>query len=499
MSDSVTAVQETKGIEPAVLESPRSLESPKLEQSKTPIDPVLEKKLLRKLDFRVIPILWFLFLVSFFDRSNIGNAKIAGMTTALKMKGNDYNVAVTVFTVAYVVFGVPANLLVKKFGPKILAVFMFCWGLLVLGQGLTKTTSGLIACRFLMGMFEAGFVPGCAYLIGCYYKRNEFLRRYAVFFSANMAAGAFNGLFSTLLQKLNKKGGLEAWQWIFVMEAIITLCVSIIGYFIIVPFPEDAKFLTADEKALLMQRIEEDGGSVRHDEITFKRVLPMIADWKIWICVLGYMAAEETASSLVAFQPTILKDLGWTNTSAQWHTIPVYATAFVLTLSSAWLSDYLNHRFLFTVFGSILIIIGWAIELAHKSSAGVLYTGMFFVSVGAFINMSTIVVWLCTNVGKGVKRTVAMGILTGFGNCGAFVSGNVFITNQSPKYPVGFGVGLAFGVVGLVATSVYAAFLLKENRRRDKLQGSNERAYDREEVEQLQDLGEAHPDFRFQI
>lgn len=67
------------------------------------------------------------------------------------------------------------------------------------------------------------------------------------------------------------------------MEAIITLCVSIIGFFIIVPFPEDAKFLTEDEKALLMQRIEEDGGSVRHDEINLQRVLSMAADWKIWI------------------------------------------------------------------------------------------------------------------------------------------------------------------------------------------------------------------------
>lgn len=211
------------------------------------------------------------------------------------------------------------------------------------------------------------------------------------------------------------------------------------------------------------------------------------------------MASEETASSLVAFQPTILKDLGWTARSAQWHTIPVYATAFVLTLSSAWLSDYLNHRFLFTVFGSLLIIIGWSIERAYKSPPGVLYMAMFFVSTGAFINMSTIVVWLCTNVGKGVKRTVAMGILTGFGNCGAFVSGNVFITEQTPKYPVGFSVGLAFGVVGLAATTVYTVFLAKENRRRDKVQGSNTRVYDRDEKETMQDLGEAHPDFRFQL
>ncbi|QKX61312.1 uncharacterized protein TRUGW13939_08460 [Talaromyces rugulosus] len=463
------------------------------------IDKELEKKLLRKLDIRIIPILWCLFLVSFFDRSNIGNAKISGMTKALKMEGNDYNIAVTIFTVSYVVFGVPANLLVKKFGPKLLAVYMFCWGLVTLGQGLTKTTSGLIACRFVMGMFEAGFVPGCAYLISCYYKRNEFLRRYAVFFSANMAAGAFNGLFSTLLAKLDGRGGLDSWQWIFVMEAIITMGVSIIGFFIIVPFPENASFLTADEKALLEARMEQDGGSVKNDQITFQRILPMLADWKIWVCVIGYMSAEETASSLVAFQPTILKDLGWTSTDAQWHTIPVYATSFVFTLSSAWLSDYLDHRFLFTVFGSVMTIIGWSIQLAHTSSAGVLYMAMFFVSLGAFINMSTLVVWLCTNMGKGVKRTVAMGILTGFGNCGAFVSGNVFITNQSPKYPVGFGVGLAFAVLGLITNTIYYFFLNRENSRRDKVQSPSAGLYEYEQREEIQKMGDAHPDFRYQL
>lgn len=98
-----------------------------------------------------------------------------------------------------------------------------------------------------------------------------------------MAAGAFNGLFSSLLEKMNGKAGYASWQWIFIMEAIITLIVSTIGFFFIVPFPEDAKFLTAEEKTLLLARLEEDGGSVRHDRITFSRVLPMIADWKIWI------------------------------------------------------------------------------------------------------------------------------------------------------------------------------------------------------------------------
>lgn len=214
--------------------------------------------------------------------------------------------------------------------------------------------------------------------------------------------------------------------------------------------------------------------------------------------VLSYMGAEETASSVVAFQPSILKDLGWTSTSAQVHTIPIYAVAFVLTLSCAWLSDHLQHRFGFTLFGSFLIIIGWSVELSYVPAAEVRYMGMFFVTSGAFIMMSTLVVWLCVNMGKGVKRSVAMGLLTGFGNCGALVSSNVFITNQAPKYPVGFGVGLAFGVMAGITATAFFVHVKMENRRRDRLQSTSARGYSRNELENLQDLGEDHPDFRFQ-
>ncbi|KAJ9258183.1 hypothetical protein DTO212C5_8757 [Paecilomyces variotii] len=493
-------LEKSPGIEPRVLESPAESRLSERPFAGSSTDKSLEKKLLWKLDFRVIPALWFLFLISFIDRSNVGNAKIAGMPKSLHMKGNDYNIAVTVFTVSYIAFGVPANLVFKRFGPKTLAVFMFAWGLCTLGQGLTTTVSGLIACRFLMGMFEAGFVPGCAYLIGSYYKKDEFLRRYAIFFSANMAAGAFNGLFSSALSHMDGVGGYEGWRWIFIMESIITVVVSSVCFWIIVPFPEKASFLDKDEKRFLLARLEEDGGgSVQNDKITFRRVLLMAADWKIWICVLAYMAAEETASSLVAFQPTILKDLGWTAASAQVHTIPVYAVAFVLTLSSAWLSDYLRQRYSFTLFGSILIIIGWGIELAQVPAAGARYAGIFFTASGAFIMMSTIVVWLCVNVGKGVKRSVAMGLLTGFGNCGALISSNVFIASQSPRYPVGFGVGLAFGIVGSIAVTIYYWYLRQENRRRDKLQSVGGKSYTHEELDRMQGLGEGHPEFRFEL
>ena len=87
-----------------------------------------ERRLLRRLDFRVLPILWLLYLVSFIDRSNIGNAKIQGMDQELQLKGQRYNIALFVFNIGYLVAGIPLSIVFNKTGPKSLAVMMFCWG-----------------------------------------------------------------------------------------------------------------------------------------------------------------------------------------------------------------------------------------------------------------------------------------------------------------------------------------------------------------------------------
>jgi MFS family permease len=146
-------MSQTEKIEPQV-----AVESPTpagrvFDDSTPPFDPIIEKRILRKLDFRLVPMLWILFLVSFVDRGNIGNAKIQGMTESLHLTGDKYNIAVMVFTLAYITFGVPANMLVKKLGPRTLPAMMFIWGLFAMVQGFTKTWGGLVACRFLMGKY----------------------------------------------------------------------------------------------------------------------------------------------------------------------------------------------------------------------------------------------------------------------------------------------------------------------------------------------------------
>lgn len=124
-------------------------------------DPAAEKRLLWKCDLHVLPILMVLYLLAFCDRINIGNARIQGLEKDLRMQGNDYNIALFIFFIPYILCEVPSNLILKNVAPSTwLSAIMLGWGIITVCQGVTQSFGGLVACRFLLGVFEAGFVPG---------------------------------------------------------------------------------------------------------------------------------------------------------------------------------------------------------------------------------------------------------------------------------------------------------------------------------------------------
>jgi len=171
-------------------------------------------KLLQKCDLHLIPPLMVVYFLSFMDRTNIGNARIQGMTEDLKMTGSDYNMALFVFFIPYILFEVPSNIVIKRLPPSLwLSAITVLWGISTVGMGLVKNIEGLIACRALLGLFEAGIVPGCVYLIGMYYTRYELQWRMSLFFSASILAGAFSGLLAFAIAKMSDVGGLESWRW----------------------------------------------------------------------------------------------------------------------------------------------------------------------------------------------------------------------------------------------------------------------------------------------
>ena len=210
-----------------------------------------------------------------------------------------------------------------------------------------------------------------------------------------------------------------------------------------------------------------------------------------------YISANAIASSVVAFQPTILKGLGYTAGAAQVHTIPVYIVAFFNEIMCCFLSELLQQRYLFAMVGVILSTIGHAIELAQPRAIGARYAGMFFVTMGYNVIMPVMVVWLAINVGRGYKRTVALGMVIAVGNAGNFIGTNVYITRESPVFHTGFSVGMAMTwVAGLFLTILYV-YMSIENRTKARKRTLLPAELDPAIYESYR--ADAHPDFRFKL
>ncbi|RWA07634.1 hypothetical protein EKO27_g7470 [Xylaria grammica] len=472
-----TASREAEGSRFSIAETPKEEDQPVL------FDAVAEKKLLRKCDLHVLPPITFIFFLAFLDRTNIGNAKIQGLTEDLNLTGHDYNVALFIFFIPYILFEVPSNIIIKRVAPSTwLSLVMVLWGIATIGQGLVTNVQGLIATRFLLGIFEAGVFPGCAYLISMYYKRYELQWRMSIFFCAAILAGAVSGLLAYGIANLGGVGGYGAWRWIFILEGLFTVVVGAISKWWITDWPETAKFLNDDERSHLLSRLAQDTGEAKMDELTPNARKRILLDWKIYTGTFAYLGIVNTGYSGSFFIPTILREMGYQATDAQVRSIPIYVVATVICLGIAYATDRLKHRYTFLMCGLAVSAVGYSLLLGQQHlSVGVKYFALFLVVGGGFSVQPITIAWLANNVSGHYKRSVAAAAQIGLGN-----------DNEAPQFRTGYGVSLGFLGICAVASTVLFVGVKRENEKRDR----GERDY-RLEKEDVHNLGDDHPHWRF--
>lgn len=179
-------------------------------------DPTLEKRLLWKVDLRLIPPLCIMYILNYLDRNNIGNAKVAGMEQDLGLSSSDYSLALSIFFIGYLLLEVPSNMILSRTRPSIyLPSIMLVWGCLSTAYTGVNTKQGLIGLRFCLGLIEAGFFPGVLLFMSNWYKKAELARRFAIFYSASLVSGAVGGLIAGLIvDTMQHRGSLPAWKWL---------------------------------------------------------------------------------------------------------------------------------------------------------------------------------------------------------------------------------------------------------------------------------------------
>ncbi|KAI0139300.1 major facilitator superfamily domain-containing protein [Pestalotiopsis sp. NC0098] len=458
------------------------------------LDPAAERRLLWKCDLHVLPAITVLFFLAFMDRTNIGNARIQGMTTDLHMTGHDYNIALFIFFIPYILFEIPSNMIVKRVAPSTwLSVIMVLWGIATVGQGLVRNVGQLIACRFLLGLFEAGLFPGCVYLISMYYKRYELQWRMSLFFCASIIAGAFSGLLAFAIANMGGVGGYAAWRWIFILEGLLTIVVGCVSKWWIVDWPETASFLSPEQRQILISRLAQDTGEAKMDHLDKESAKRIAKDWKIYAGVVAYFGVVNTGYAGSFFIPTILNQMGLTAAAAQVRTIPIYVVATIACLAAAYSTDRLRRRYIFTLIGICVASIGYILLLCqHHVSVGVRYFALILVVSGGYTTQPITLTWLANNVSGHYKRAVSSAAQVGFGNIGGIVASNVFFDAEAPLYWTGYGVSL--GMLWLCAGACTALYLgvRAENQKRDR----GERDWRLQEAN-VDNLGDDHPSWRF--
>lgn len=272
---------------------------------------------------------------------------------------------------------------------------MFFWGVCTICEGLVRNFASLVALRFLLGVFEAGLVPGAVYLISMYYKRYELQWRLSVFFCASILAGAFGGLLAYGLAHMDGVGGYSGWRWIFIIEGLVTTVVAVAFLFIVVDWPESATFLNSAERELLIKRLRADGGEARMDTLNRRSAKRICGDWKIYCGILMYMGVVNTGYATSFFIPTIIQELGYTAEMSQVRSIPIFIVAAVAALCVAWTTDWCKHRYGFTIAGVVVGFIGYVILLSQRTvSTGVRYMACFFITTGGYMTQPVTWVWL---------------------------------------------------------------------------------------------------------
>ncbi|KAJ6514989.1 MFS general substrate transporter [Mycena vitilis] len=464
------------------------------------IDPEAERRLVRKLDWVLLPLFTIIYCTNFVDRTAIGNAKIAGIEKDLGMAGFDYNVALTVFYIFYILADIPSNLALKHFGSVWLAAMVTCFGVISIGTAFVKSYSGLIATRVFLGMAEGGTLSGLTYMISRYYRRTELVMRMGIWFGVSAPlAGAFGGLLASGLLHVGDIGTVKSWRKIFLVEGIITTGIGLLCFIIIPTDPQHTRMLTPEEKALALARIDADQVVQTHsrkEHTTFKLV------WRAFninttLCLLCYIMANISFQGLSLFMPTVIATLGhFSVVESQLRTVPPYLVGAVWAVITSYISLRIRQRAGPIFVSAAFMVLGYAIAVGTKNSHA-RYAACFFSIMGGSPIAPLEISWGTDNAAPDTVRAVTSAIIPGFGALGSVIAMWTYLPDDAPNYHNGNSLNLGTTSATCVLTIIMALYIRWENAKRNR--GERDYRLERKTDKELQELGYRHPQFHYQL
>lgn len=317
-----------------------------------------------------------------------GNARLAGFEKDLGLQGNDYNIVLSIFFISYTLLEIPSNIMCKWLGPGwFLPAITIGFGVCSIASGLVHNFSQACGVRFLLGMFEAGSMPGIAYYLSRWYRRSELTFRIAIFMVMAPIAGAVGGLLASGILLLDGMGSVKSWRMIFVIEGIITAGLGLIAFLTLTDRPASARWLTQEEKDLAIARIKAErvGTTDDLDKINKTKLVRGIINPMTLSTSFQFLCVNITVQGVSLFLPTIIRTIYPHETviRQQLYTVPPYVVGAFFNLVVPLLSSKTDRRQIFTMGCAPLVMVGYAMFLG-STDPKVRYGAAFLITSCAF-------------------------------------------------------------------------------------------------------------------
>ncbi|KAL4797764.1 major facilitator superfamily domain-containing protein [Aspergillus venezuelensis] len=445
--------------------------------------------------WHVLPQLILIYLMSYVDRSNVGNAKLFGVESDLGLSSQQWNTCLSIFFVTYALGGVPSNIALKRFGPKIwLPALLLSVACILVFTSLQANFGGWAAFRVLLGVFEAGVFPGCSFVLTSWYSPKEVHSRMAIFYSGASAAGAFSGLLAYGIGQLDHTWGYRVFTVILALGAF---------WFVYDTPAKVGSWLSPEEKEFLILRHKYSAGGetdvAEKSEFLWKHAGAAFKSFHIYATVLIEFTLCVTVYGYSFMLPTIISNLGYDAAEAQAMTVPPYVFACFVTAFSGWAADRYQQRMLSVLLPNLMALAGFIIVLVsvrYSSVPGVTLFGVFLITGGLYPISPAVTAWISVNCAGTMKRAVGIAAMVSFSQLGGIVGSNIYISSQAPTYPVGFGISMGMlAVFGCIWPIIYWVILRRINAKRAAMNETEVRM--RYTNEELADMGDLSPLFRY--
>ncbi|KAL4793112.1 major facilitator superfamily domain-containing protein [Aspergillus venezuelensis] len=449
----------------------------------TILTPENNKRVLRRIDLRLLPILLGIYFLQQLDKSTLSYGSVFGLIEDANLVGQEYSwLGSSIYLVQLVAQPLIAYILVKIRLAKFLAVMVFFWGISLACMTPAKTFGGLLACRVFLGVFEAGIPPAFIAITQMWYRRREQPMRLSSWYAMNGVVNMFGSLIAFGLGHIDSS--LAPYQIIFLFFGLITVAFSFVVLFFLPDSPMQSKFMSEEDKLIAIERLRMNQQGIETHEWKWAHVKEAFLDVKSFFWFALMFSISIPSGGITTFGPLIIESFGFDQLKTMLFNMPFGAIQLIATLGGAWLATRYKTKGGVVALLCLPAIAGCVMLLEiprGDSHKGPLLAGYYIISVYPAI-IPMIYSWAAGNTAGETKKKVINGILL-VGQCAGNVVGpNLYTTEEAPGYRRGLLSNLAmFCVLVLLCALnlVYIFYLNKQHEKRRVAMGKNAKIIDR--------------------